>query len=594
MALRSSKNGANKARSRRLASERKSYQLTFHKDNKLLRNGFYCITETKMASGLEKIFPSKWQVFNSDRIPLHRIQQPAFSIFRGRSGTSKTSSREQPAKDRKLRFAPRVDQRFYIKNSESVQQLVKLSWNGSGLEADPSASPSSFDLVDISSPETSCEHIGNFIGAVQSGWSVQQIVPMLQDDVDRTREDASLSEDWLAELYKSVKEQVEQSSPPPLSNLTQTHKLLSIYKHSESAINSARALKQWSRFEVTVESVSNLQPEICVDGKPRHSSSEPLVGEMYYSSDKMESRMLGKLPSAHMAPVVEYSNNSEKDRSRSKRYCLNHNFGLADEKPQLTLRLRQGKHFFGQVVVPCSIFRYFSTQPNKTFTVERQLDLSPGAGLEQGEVRFSIRKVPLKPGFLDNKRKAVATKVDQLVGWIQKFNKVNLSSNQSPLLSARICAQDNVSLLHAAIYAQDVRLVKILMKMGANPHLHSDVGSAMTLALNQSDRPQQLESDRQRFEIMIELMQGNYSNYHSDNSSQGSRSVADEKENNNSSQGSRSTVDEKETGQRTSSFPASSKDQGKQNRKKHRSSSSRRKKNGGLLVRNGNTNSKCH
>lgn len=586
MPLRSSKNGANQARSRLLASERKSYQLTFHRD-KLLTKGFFCITETKIATGLQKIFPSKWQVFNSDRIPLHRVQQPAFSIFRGRSSSSTTSRREKCAKVEKLRFAPRVDQRFYIKNSESVQQLVKLSWDGSGLEADQYGSPSSFDLVDITTPETACEHIGNFIGAVQNDSSIEKIVPMLQEDIDRTREDASLSEDWLAELYRSVKERVGQSSPPPLSNLTQIHKLLSIYKHSETAINSARALKQWSRFEVTIESVLNLQPEISIDGKPRHSSNEPLVGEMYYSSDRMDSRMLGKLPPAHMASIVDYSANSEKDRSSSKRYCLNHNFGLADERPELTLHLRQGKHFLGKLVVPCSIFRYFSTQPNKTFTVERQLNLSPEAGLEQGaKVRFSIRKVPLKPGFLDDKRNGVATKVNQLVGWIQKFNKVNLSSTQSALLSAHICAQDNVSLLHAAIYAQDVRLVKILMKMGANPHLHSGVGSAMTLALNQS------ESDKQRFEIMIELMQGNYSSYHSDNSSQGSRSSGDERENDSTSQGSRSAVDEKENCRRTSSSSNCSKDQPKQHRKQHRSSSSRRKKNGGL--RNGNTNARYH
>ena len=114
----------------------------------------------------------------------------------------------------------------------------------------------------------------------------------------------------------------------------------------------------------------------------------------------------------------------------------------------------------------------------------------------------------LKPGFLDEKRHSVARKLEQVVGWVRRFNDENESSNRNPLLPAHICGQDNVSLLHAAIFAQDVGLVETLMRMGANPYVHSGVGSAMTLALNQSDSLHKSEAHKTKFEDMIKLMQG--------------------------------------------------------------------------------------
>ena len=402
-------NGANQAHSRRQASERKSYQLTLHQD-KRHQQSYYCITEMKVATGQKKMLPSKWQQKPSSRTPLHRIHQPAKSILRRVNDTSVKAPRS-PHSEGSLRFSNGVDRRFYIIGSASSEQLVKLILDGSVWDAEEKASPGTIDLVEIaSSPEPCNDGIEELIDAVKTGSTFQNIITMLQEDVDRSQQDPSLPEDWLTSLYYSIKQQKTETNPLRGSNLERVFKVLSIYKNAEGTINAARALKQWSRFEVTVESISNLR----MTGDALEN--EPFTAEMNYSSDKAQQMVLGKLPPAEVSSHVNYTGRG------ARRYCLNHNFGSEDERPQLTLRLHQGEFSLGSVVLPCSIFRYFSTQPTKTYNLEREIHsdgcLDPGA-----KVKFSIRKVPLKPEFLHAKRREITERIHDLVSWVCRFNK---------------------------------------------------------------------------------------------------------------------------------------------------------------------------
>ncbi|CAB9526157.1 expressed unknown protein [Seminavis robusta] len=511
--------GANKARSIRHASQRKAYHLTEQEDDK------FVITETRLAYGKQRTFPNKWQVQVSNRQPLHTSQRPSKSILRRRHQATDDAGVDQlqarlatmSLHKNKVRFTNRNDQRFYIKMSESVQQLVKMTNNshkGKNCKNDATTSSGDFVLVEISSSEdeedcNTTTTIQEITEAVQTGQPVKEILHLLQDHQELAAlhhhqdNKTTDNDDWLATLYRQVKSKLQHDGDDKCNdrhNLEQIKKLLNIYKTAESVIASSRALKQWSRFQVTVESISNLQT--------LSSPDDALVADMVYRSSsssnkqpKQSSQPLG--PTTALADFIDATTGRQIQGSPAPKYCINHNFGLTEERPELTFTVSsQGEEGdattqpVGHVRIPCALFRFFSTQPKETYSLDQRLvpvqqsssnQSSSSSNNNTVRVKFAIQKVPLKKDFLNKKRAEVAVNLQMIVDWIHRFNQENKDSAE--LSSHILCSNSGLSLLHAAILVQDRSCVQQILALGANPfHNNSTAGSAMNLALNMMDR----------------------------------------------------------------------------------------------------------
>jgi len=409
-------------------------------------------------------------------------------------------------------------------------------------------------------------HWDEIQSAVQSGKPVQEILDTLQQ---QQLEDGSSSSQTFTYLYNYIQKQ-QQPNSAKLENLEQVERLLYIYMHAEEATSAALALKQWSRFEISIESIAI--PSGLVGGQ-RGRARLRIQGEVCLSSPQVpDPKILGTLPiqavratttsetasSGDDYAMVYYTHGPSNVDRTSKgnttvrtKYCVTHNEGLVEEKPDFYLHIYtngppnknttdtsasshsgEQKLFLGKVKIPSTFFGFLGTQPPKeVYHLERDLTMadngqdtdmpSPAAAIK---VKFAFRKVPFTKDFLSTKRKLVHDKLTSIVSWIHRFNKEELTATTAAgnqLLTAHICAPNynNVSLLHAAILLQNSDLVEQLLQLGANPYYRSStttIGSPMTLALNMSDRLCDITSATTKsakartMDVIIELLQRNY------------------------------------------------------------------------------------
>ena len=622
----------NKQRGLAMQQERKSYHVSEHEPQNSLQQQYYSVVETIHRLETQAILPTKWQALAISRTPRHGQLQPSQSIFHSQwpqqSGPESGCRRRESRPDRtsstvnnstkadgirKVRFANRFDRRFYVKGSQSIDQLAKLSWGNdirgtfdetgitealnnlqiSQLSTDMAMAPTK-NIYTPAPSLTNTIAIDHISQAIREERPVQEILRLLQhehfDHTIPTISSTSSNAGWLKNMYSMVKTQLIQKKKhanertstverEAIENLSHIKTLLNIYLHSESVVQQALALTQWSRFEITVESLS--LDDFTNTQRPSFSQQRMILGEVFHSSEQTSHKLksMGKLPehciaavSSTMEPgillsptasspiMVDYTRKMRKDKSNngtSNRYCINDNAALANEN-MTDIHLKISSKYLscdtkmenndmtnqvGQVRIPCSFFRYLCRQPEKSYTLERDLVTvidttkdpaddddkdEEGAGISKqnsppaGSVKFSIRKVPLKKGFLLEKEKLVREKLQTVLDWIQRFRdttglcalpgcsgsskKINVPSNSNS--SAR------VSLLHAAILVQSPDMVGRLITLGSNPFANSGVvgegraSSSMALALTMWDRCGEESRQRDTVNTIIQMLQG--------------------------------------------------------------------------------------
>lgn len=621
----------NKQRGLAMQHGRKSYEVSEHEPQNATHQQYYSIVESIHRLETQAILPSKWQTLAISRTPRHRQRQPSQSILRsqwsrqlGPEGSSRwrqsrpvrVSSNANNVIEadgiRKVRFANRFDRRFYVKGSQSTDQLARLSWennsHGTSNETEITAalnnlhlSPISTDVAmaptkSIHAPEPTLANtiaIDHISQAIREEQPVQEVLRLLQDKhFDHTIPSlTSLSNDaWIKDMYSMVKTQLAQKKKQTnkttsnaekevIENLSHIKTLLNIYLHCDSVVQQALALTQWNRFEITVESLSLDDHN---NQRPSFSRQGIILGEVFHSSEQTSHKLksMGKLPEHCIAAlastktpdilptptassplVVDYTRMIRKDHPKngtSNRYCINNNAALTSEK-KTGIHLKVSSNNFdnaakmerdelttmqvGQVRIPCTFFRYLCRQPEKSYTLERDLvtvvdttknladhdkhdDEGASATTQKssyvGSVKFSIRKVPLKKGFLKEKEKLVREKLQTVLDWIQRFRDTtglcalpgHSGSSKKVVASSNCNSSAHVSLLHAAILVQSPDMVEHLIALGSNPFADSGVigdgraRSSMALALTMWDRCEEGSYQKETVNTMIRMLQG--------------------------------------------------------------------------------------
>ena len=102
-----------------------------------------------------------------------------------------------------------------------------------------------------------------------------------------------------------------------------------------------------------------------------------------------------------------------------------------------------------------------------------------------GSMTLSFRKAPLSDTFAAEKRAESARKLNTALDWIAAFQK-----DTKEVFNANISlgSRDDLSILHAAVYAADKNLVSRLLQLGADPtEKGAEVGSAQDLCATLAD-----------------------------------------------------------------------------------------------------------
>jgi len=112
-------------------------------------------------------------------------------------------------------------------------------------------------------------------------------------------------------------------------------------------------------------------------------------------------------------------------------------------------------------------------------------DLEDGEFISGGSMTLSFRKAPLGDTFAAEKRVESARRLNTALDWIVSFQK-DTGEVFGPNIS--LGSRNDLSILHAAVYAADKKLVARLLGLGADPtERGTEVGSAQDLCGSLAD-----------------------------------------------------------------------------------------------------------
>jgi len=564
------KSTVNDRRDQRQRAERRSYRIVQaeadqqpQRQQQQQQPDYFSVTCVEVSCNRQEsqvVLPTQWKPLPSSlkRHSWHKHFAPGASVLRQRNSTNsdidgrkrRSNSSFSSSETKSVRFSNDYQHRFYCKGSSAVEQFVELSCgaNKDSIQTDPSLMEPLLvlDSLNISQQQqqqpqhrSTVEILQQHIyQAVERERPVQEIVTLFQrisNAFHSTTFTSSIAnETWLKTLYHSVKSKLQKTTStsnqtPRDQNLKQIKILLNIYMQSDTLIQRAFALLHWSRFQITVEAVHNV-PILQNKQDTTKNTTTTIAGQVFHSSKATarKLKLMGQLPTKQTiatSTTVDYTQKNASSPTRSDgahRYFINTNaIWTEEEKTDFHLQLNISSESSttitkGHVRIPCSFFRYLCTQPENPFALERDLVFTNDMNGQStattlttappARVQFSIRKVPLKQGFLDEQHSQLREKLRNIINWIQRFQHDNTSTTVTTTgLSAHICATIPLSfsnfattLLHAATLLQSPTLVEKLLEMGAQPfqrnqrsqlstntHVHS--GSALALALSLLD-----------------------------------------------------------------------------------------------------------
>mmetsp|Transcript_4685 Transcript_4685/g.7177 ORF Transcript_4685/g.7177 Transcript_4685/m.7177 type:complete len:959 (+) Transcript_4685:1576-4452(+) len=133
--------------------------------------------------------------------------------------------------------------------------------------------------------------------------------------------------------------------------------------------------------------------------------------------------------------------------------------------------------------------------------------------LAGGSICVKVRMKKLGVDFKRNKRLDIAKQLSGVIDWITMFQKeTSENSKRDHLLDVNISFQSSggLSLLHAAVYAADLKLVKRLLSLGADPNAGSEVGTAKELSYSLADKTKD-ECDKDLHNTYVAIRRDLYS-----------------------------------------------------------------------------------
>lgn len=430
----------------------------------------------------------EWKLVNAMRPVKHHFSKPSRSLL-----IRSTSNR----KNKKVNFATSFQTRFYEKGSKSVEALQMASGPGLVLTKEM------VTLVPIGKPIANVGNMVDVVDAVHNG-TYKDLIRLLQKGAAKEQLSSKIG---LQKELSFVKERLNSLEKNYTGSRFDEKKLkdyqfkqavMKIFANTAYQITSARNLKKWCRYEIAIEKICNLR--VSNAGRLRHLSI--ISGRVSASHQP-----LGPLPSCAISETVEY------DHNNLPTYHMQNNSSMWQEMRSLTIELL-GAHSSEQLgVVTISLDEVDRKCPRGGKSGKLEAKVTTGNMLESATVILRLRIVDLKPDYLTNKRKEHAQKLHDIIFWIKTLNHdiAEYESQKAVQLTSHICAEGNVSLLHAAIYFEVEDAVGELLLLGADVHAKSCVGSPSTLAANMADRVAEMVKENEINDIVYEKKQASRS-----------------------------------------------------------------------------------
>ncbi|CAB9508516.1 expressed unknown protein [Seminavis robusta] len=331
-------------------------------------------------------------------------------------------------------------------------------------------------------PATEASVLKSLVQALRNN-KIEGLLAALETGLVRTDSITSSGARWLDSEYQYAKER----------NLPLVKTVIRTYRTADLTITAAKCLKSWCRYEVRVEKIVGVKLTEIGELHPEAQRFEGVVSHYVHGNQQ---RLQGLPPrDIPITGEVEYPGMPE------DLYLVNFNRGISEGRT-LVIELRSsggGKKF-------CSLSLPIRDISDRCYVYHKEVVLerpfSDSSVFRRGmKLRLVVRKVPLEPNFISERRRRACADLSTVVEWVDRFQNENAWKHR---LSANILGPNNFSLLHSAVVFQEPRLVKKLLARGADPTARSDtVGSAVAFAMSIKHHIEEskLEAERQKSEV---------------------------------------------------------------------------------------------
>ena len=311
---------------------------------------------------------------------------------------------------------------------------------------------------------------------INSNW--QQVMQLLKDGAHALQRDSS-GKLPLDQVYEIIQEH-EKNGRGEIARKTERDlslkkKCLKIYMEAERTIDSAQNLYEWQYIEIAIGTIKNLQ--LTQWGKS-HPSSDSLV-----CNAKFDGKMLKSIP------AVQFCENQIINFTNSPKSIVSYNKELEESfrrDNNFSIDLIKGKSFaqgenltLGQCQMSIELLHYHANVLKESFM---EVSLPPTDALLSGSIVIQFNRPPHRNQLLQKKRNQMSDRLSTLIDWIIAFRNETSTFVETIDINVAIPISANLSLLHAAVYGTDNRIIKKLLSHGAKLHSQSIVGTALNLA----------------------------------------------------------------------------------------------------------------
>jgi hypothetical protein len=280
------------------------------------------------------------------------------------------------------------------------------------------------------------------------------------------------------------------ASKHKLSDAQMKVALIKIFDRAQDVMDNCRCLKKWGRFEFKIDRVENLTL------KP---AASPSNDDKFQCSVAMREELLGNTPWVKLSSSMTWS------ESEAKRFGFKHNSSLPDRNGNnnVEFKLRKVGGPSVEQVDLASETRSMTEIGKAAALATFNLDVAATDLLQSARVIISVQKLERESKKrIDEKRKVYQKELGRLICDIEQFNS-DENRKLTGMHKLDFDLQHNTTMLHSAVYLNDVDLVRKLVAHGADKHVR-DRSASMTpemLAMSEIMVVRRTPSETQSYEI---------------------------------------------------------------------------------------------
>ena len=315
---------------------------------------------------------------------------------------------------------------------------------------------------------------------------------------------------WAKKLVESLSLSARSRNPSTelanrLDDAEMKRVLIKMFILANYVMINARLLKKWDRYAISIEKFEDLTP--------REAARDQSIGDHVYCGITLKNDELDDLPPTPFSTSIDYSalkcpkyfanfNPALPKRNESKHQSLM----LTPEigSPELGVKLS-----LGELEVSLDEIAAAANNLNGGGLIEK--DFGQSSYLRSGRVVIKVAKVPVDKKLYERKRREIEAQASVFLNTLKAFNRdtkrARVGLRELTVNDFTTRKEPRMSLLHAAIYLNEPKLVRALVELGADKNARSKLGRPTYLASNIAEGTRDDATDRNEKKEMARALQ---------------------------------------------------------------------------------------